>query len=312
MNEDSPTSLQTIVEKEPFVILDSSALILDIPYEQESQGFIHALYLSQDIVDIKKEIELAILHYESIQALLKTNSTHVTKEVFLEVDRGIVIEHAILQRKREERTISDEHELRKKTDSRRLYCREISGDLQNELAKTRALLKQTILSFNQQTTYKLLLNFFKSLAPIVKSRSKTNRELEARGVNQQYLAGDESISAAVFYFVLTQQHTKNTTRDTNKRRISVITQDQDIKREIRLAYHLFRALSPTNFKTLVENNPLRVYASKNKQDGWEYAPLFDTTQKNLVGSLDQERKYGGCEPINKLLPLAELVLDTIT
>lgn len=290
MSEDIVKQLETIVENEPFVLFDTGPLVSTEGYGKGD--FLKEIYDCKTITIIPVPLlERKLAELQSILPIICAPSAHITAEVFKEYERGARIEQQALEAK--------------KRHSQRFGGGEYASDetisqINEETFRTLKLLKRKTLNFRNKEAYQILLEFFKTLSQTADSITireiKKHWKADLKGNKHAPLYGDESIDAAVFYYMLTE--------NSDRPSVAVVTTDHDIKRNIRTAYLLFAAVTPKLFAEKADKTPCKVYLPDGDGTEMAYKALVDTTKPQTIGTLSNLSAIIGCDKVNDALELA--------
>lgn len=299
LNQRLLKQLEEITTSNRFVILDTSVLVYDpdSTHKQRFLGFLRQCEKQNDgLHKIPTDFAQGALdHFTKLEQIISKGTTFVTEQIFEETTYGITkSDAAITKMQKPAVTKDDSGRYTRLRDFRQANTQTTLAELQQKMQNVNALLQQKILTFKRPDVYNWLLAFFKHIAPYVKDADKTQ--------GKNYRFGDESIAAATLYFTMTGHETPQQT--------TVITQDHDIKREIRTAYLLFSTANKSCFKTLAHRNPFKVYVLAGTP--LEYVCKVDTQCPHQMPTAEQERhRVGGEERLRRMLKAARYVLNKI-
>ena len=284
-------SLETMLETEPFVIVDTCTF-------DSNQGYGKAGFLEQ-MYDFKemRSVPLDIIEREKdciawAATLTQKLNVYVTQQVYNEIERKVSkIQQSIqfLQRK-----ISGRH---KRINPNETTQEEQTSPLASELAENAFTmlkqLKQKILHFKDSTVYETLFKFFAELGKLDPSIYLKKKQ-RMHDTKNPYFFGDESIAAAIYYRALTGQGSCTT----------AATTDHDIKKLVRTAHILFETIDNKEFHEKTKSHRCQVYLPERQGEQFFYRPYLDTEEPQSMGTLTRlEEKLGG-QTVNRALELA--------
>lgn len=291
--------LEEITTSNRFVILDTSVLVYD-PESTHKQRFLGFLRQCEKQTDGLHKIPTdfaqgALDHFTKLEQIISKGTTFVTEQIFEEAEYGIIkSDAAITKIQKPDVTKDDSGRYTRLGDFRQANTQTTLAELQQKMQNVNELLRQKIITFKRPDVYNWLFAFFKHIAPYVKDADKIQ--------GKNYRFGDESIAAATLYFTITGHETPQQT--------TVITQDHDIKREIRDAYLLFNQLRKSSFGVLARRNPFQVYVLTGNKPA--YVCKINTQEPHKIGNIEEERhRVGGEERFQRMLQAARYVLNKV-
>ena len=298
-------TLERTLETETFAIVDTSSLLSLRGYGDRD--------LLSEIYDCRtiSAIPLAVLE-KKLQSLMQLNrmlqkpSARVTREVLKEFERGVNIEQRTLDtKKRNCKEDGENFDYAQSED-----CSETSEDLcaqiKEESFKQLQLLRRRTINFQNYAVQQKLFEFFKYLSTTVDLQSRGTKKhwkIGLKGKEHEYLYGDESIEAALFYRVLLEEKDKDST--------AVITTDHDIKRNVRTACILFSTVAPELFAEKTKHHPFKVYLLDGEGEKTRYRPFVDTAHNPSIGTLEGLTRIAGEKNTSSALEAAYDVFNTV-
>lgn len=273
--------LEQIAAEEKFVLIDTCSLIYQ---DSEQKGILRCIHSMQKITQVPTELlENTIAFHQTLQDIFCKENTHVTKEVFAEVERGMKFAKDRIKGIQHKK----EFDKNKTTDDpTKKYANLLADNLLDELERAKQTITTKTLKFYDNTSYDRLFELFKQIAPF------TNDKKE-RATKHKYLFGDESISAAVMYLILCEE---------KKTPVTVVSRDFDIMRVLRTAYHLFSTIDPEKFAKKIITTPFKTYLPLTKNNEYKYHTTLNTIEQKTMGTIEKERICP--EKFNAMLEIA--------